>query len=221
MIGAVIFDLDGVLVDSEPVWRQAEISVFATVGIRLDDDLCRQTTGLRVEEVVDYWHRRWPWPLDTAPRQVVADTIVEEVRQAFRHVEVMPGADAAVSLCAGRGLRLAIASSSPPILIEAAVAHLGMGGLFETWHSGVTEEYGKPHPAVFLAAASKLGVAPAHCLVLEDSLPGVIAAKAARMQCVAVPDRWAPGFAVADVVLDDLTAFTPAMLGRLVDACAS
>jgi HAD superfamily hydrolase (TIGR01509 family) len=205
---AVIFDLDGVLVDSEQLWRDAEMATFATVGVILDDDLCRQTTGLRVDEVVGYWHRLWPWPPSRGTMEEVAAAIVRRVGEAMATAVVMPGAVAALRLCAASGLRVAIASSSPMALIEAAMARLGVGELVDSWHSAENEEYGKPHPAVFMTAAAKLDVAPAACLVVEDSLNGVIAAKAARMRCVAVPDRLLPGFAVADAVLPDLTAFS-------------
>ena len=113
----------------------------------------------------------------------------------------MPGVARAVALVAERGLRAALVSSSPRRMIEAVVERLGLGGDFELVHSAEDEEYGKPHPAVYLTAASLLGVRPAACLALEDSLPGVIAAKAARMRCVAVPEPGSladPRFSIAD-----------------------
>jgi mannitol-1-/sugar-/sorbitol-6-/2-deoxyglucose-6-phosphatase len=215
VIGAVIFDLDGLLVDSERLWCQAEMRCFGAVGIELDEELCRQTVGMRVDEVVQYWYARQPelFPSAVPPSPLdMADRVMSDVATLLRAVPTKPGAEAAVRFCADRGVRLAIASSSPYSLINAALTGTGLAGLFGVIHSADDEDYGKPHPAVYLSAAAKLGVAPTDCLAIEDSLAGVIAAKAARMRCVAVPE-WipaAPGFAVADQVLTSLTSFGPA-----------
>ena len=215
MIRAVIFDLDGLLADTEHLWRQAETECFAVVGVRLDESLCRETTGLRVEEVVDHWHARWPWPDAVASRGELVEAIVDRVGALMVDVRPKPGAIDAVRFCADRGARLAVASSSSPGLIAAALASLGIADRFEVSRSGLEEELGKPHPAIFLSTAAKLGVPPAHCLVVEDSLNGVIAGKAARMRCLAVPEFPDPGFAVADALLDDLTELDDEVWARL------
>lgn len=220
MLRAVIFDLDGVLIDSEQLWRDAEMAVFGALGVVLDDERCRETTGLRVDEVVEHWYAREPWP-DQAGDGSVADTIVARMVQAIGSAPIVPGAAEAVRFCAGQGARLAVASSSPPELIEVALERLGVASLIEVCHSAMEEEFGKPHPAVYLTAAAKLGVAPADCLAVEDSLNGVIAAKAARMRCVAVPDRESPAFGVADVVLASLSEFGPGLWRQLEALCAS
>ena len=222
MIGAVIFDLDGLLVDSERVWCQAEIVCFTAVGIKLDEELCRLTVGMRVDEVVEFWYARQPVLFPSAadalpPPPDMAERIMAEVVSHLSDVPAKPGAEATVQFCREQGVRLAVASSSSYLLIDAALAGARLDGLFEVIHSADDEEYGKPHPAVFLGAAAELGVAPTECLVLEDSLAGVIAAKAARMRCLAVPE-WTPherGFAVADQVVDSLTAFGPALWASL------
>jgi sugar-phosphatase len=221
VLRAVIFDLDGVLVDSEQLWRDAEIAVFGALGVPLDDDRCRETTGLRVDEVVEHWYERYPWPAAAGTAPAVADALVGEMAQAMRAAPVVPGAVEMVRFCAGQGVRLAVASSSPEELITAALDRLGLAPLIETCHSAMDEEYGKPHPAVYLTAAAKLGVPPLDCVAVEDSLNGVISAKAARMRCVAIPDRPAPAFAVADVVLPDLNAFGASVWHELEALCAS
>jgi sugar-phosphatase len=221
VVRAVIFDLDGVLVDSEQLWRDTEIAVFGSVGVQLDDEQCRQTTGLRVGEVVEHWYERQPWPVSRGDRAAVAAAIVAAMVRAMEHAPVMAGAVDAVRFCAAQGVRVAIASSSPPELIDAAVEHLGLAPLIETCHSAMHEEYGKPHPAVYLSAAAKLGVSPLDCVAVEDSLNGVIAAKAARMRCVAVPDRWSPEFVVADVVIETMVTFGPPLWRQLEALSAS
>ena len=119
----------------------------------------------------------------------------------------MDGAIHALDTARDAGLRVALASSSPPKLIEAVLRSLAITDRFELTCSAAHEEHGKPHPAVFLTTARQLGVAPEHCVVLEDSLPGVDAGLAANMRVIAVPtaeDSTRAGFARADLVLGSL-----------------
>ena len=200
---AALFDLDGLLIDSEPLWRRAQVEVFGTVGLEITEAQCEETTGLRIDEVVQLRHRRHPW---TTPSVVaVTEQIVERTIALLRASSTAkPGAAHAIALCAEAGMRLLVVSSSPTRLIEAALEHLGARERYEGIVSAEHEPFGKPHPGVFLSAASRLGVSPLDCLVLEDSLNGVIAAKAARMKCIAVPERPDPRFALADLVLASL-----------------
>lgn len=217
MLRAAIFDMDGLLIDSEPSWRRAEVACFGEVGLALTEDDCHATTGLRIDEVARHWHRRAPWEGPT-PHEVAARIVDRMIAIVGAEGTAMPGAAAAVERCAAAGLRLALASSSPARLIDATLARLGLRDRFEVVVSAEHEALGKPHPAVFLTTAARLGVDAADCLVLEDSLHGVIAAKAARMTCVAVPDpsrRDDPRFALADRVLPSLAALDGPTLAAL------
>ena len=110
MIRAVIFDMDGVLIDSEPFWRESEIEVFGRVGLHLTEAACRETMGLRIDEAVDYWHRRHPW--EGATTAEVAERIVCGLIELIgARGEPMPGALRALEFFRGRGARLALASS--------------------------------------------------------------------------------------------------------------
>lgn len=206
MIQAAIFDMDGLLIDSEPIWQEAELSIFHGLGIPFTREDCIETRGWRVDEVVAYWHARRPWAGPT-PSAVEA-MLVETVREAIvERGAPLPGAIEAIEAMGSRFGRLALASSSPGVLIETVLEVLGVRQRFEVVHSAQGEDYGKPHPAVFLSAARRLEVDPTTCVVFEDSLAGVIAAKAARMRCVAVPERSErgdPRFTIADRVLDSL-----------------
>jgi sugar-phosphatase len=207
---AVIFDMDGVLIDSEPLWYRAEQDIFKRVGVPLTTAMCEETTGWRTDAVVAHWHARYPWQGQSL--EAVAEAILMRVKALIeRHGQAMAGVDTLLESFAARGTTLAIATSSPYMVIDAVVDKLAMRHYFNVMRSAVDEVYGKPHPAVYLTTARCLGVAPGDCLVFEDSVAGVQAAKAAGMRTVAVPAprQYAdPHFAAADVKLRSLAAFS-------------
>lgn len=212
---AVLFDMDGVLVDSEPFWREVERRVFAGLGLTLTDDDMRATMGLRIEEVVAHWHRVGPWEAP-APAAVVADIVAGMAEVIRARGAALPGVHAAIARCRGAGLRLGLATSSHHVLIDAVLERLELGDAFEVRHSAEDEARGKPDPAVYLGAARRLDVDPRRCVAIEDSRNGIRSAKAAGMRCVAVPEPGAPPevTAEADVVLPSLEALTvDALLG--------
>lgn len=217
MLEAAIFDMDGLLVDSEPLWRRAEQQIFPALGHELTDAMCMETMGTRVDEVVRHWYRVRPW---TGPTQEeVADQIVATVIELVRAEGApMPGVASALALCVESGLVLALASSSSGRLIDAVVDRLGIRHHFAWLQSAEKEPYGKPHPGVFLTTAARLGVEPRSCLVFEDSLAGVLAGKAARMKVVAVPaaEQYDQArFVIADLKLPSLLEFDRAALSQL------
>lgn len=213
-LDAVIFDMDGVLVDSEPIWRAAERARFAEVGRPLTEEDATSTMGMRVDEVVDHWFARQPWPDPDHPALIgrILDTVVEMITAG---AEPLPGVVDAVRACEKHGLRLAVASSSWTRVIDAALSRLEIAAAFEVVCSAESEPYGKPHPGVFLTTATQLGVDPTRCLVVEDSVNGMVAALAARMRVVVVPERWNPRFAAADHAIESLVDF-PDLLGCLI-----
>jgi HAD superfamily hydrolase (TIGR01509 family) len=203
-IDAVVFDMDGVLLDSEPIWREVERDIFGSLGIEVTDDDLRETMGVRIGDVVERWHRRHPW--EEPSRAEVADAVVEAVARRIEEAgELHPGVLEAIEGLERAGVRLALASSSPMRLIRAVLAMGGLEGRFDVVVTGEDEERGKPEPDVYLTAARALGVAPGRCLAIEDSINGGRAAKAAGMVCVAVPaeDDFAD-FGEADLVLGSL-----------------
>jgi len=206
---AAIFDMDGLLIDSEPLWRRAEREVFATVGLTLSDDDCRRTTGLRADEVVRFWFDRQPWTgpdCDEVHVRLLA-RVTEFIRTDGR---AMAGVHDALVTIRGAGLRLALASSSPIEMIEVVLETLGLDRVFELCCSGADEEHGKPDPAVYLTTLSRLELPAGDCVAFEDSVAGIQAANGAGCFTIAVPDPRNfddPGFNTADLTLRSLTDF--------------
>lgn len=214
-LDAIVFDLDGLLIDSEPLWRKAETEVFSALGVDLCEDDCAQTLGLRVDMVVRHWFEHQPWP--EADLEAIAETIILRVGELVAERGVaMPGAIEAVHCAANHGLRLALASSSDPRLIEAAVSRLGLRELLPIRLSASDDAEGKPHPAVYLRAVEALELPADRCLAIEDSPAGVASALAAGMPVLAVPSPELaedPTFDRATHRLDDLLGFAEWLKG--------
>lgn len=215
MLRGVIFDMDGLLIDSEPLWVRAEIEVFGEAGVALCEQDCAQTKGLRIDDVVRHWHARRGF-VGAEPRVIEKRLIARVIELVRAEGRALPGVPEALAVARGR--RLGLASSSPSAVIDATLARLGLERAFEVVQSAETEPFGKPHPAIFLRTAERLGVAPVDCMVLEDSLNGVVAAKAARMACVAVPfnhPQHDPRFVLADAVVGSLGDVTAELVAEL------
>lgn len=187
MINAVIFDLDGVIIESEPLWKETEKRVFATVGLTLTTEMCRRTVGLDCRDTIKYWYAHKPWTGKDADR-LYHEIIQGMYALLLEKVELKEGFLDTLTMLRRKTLLLAVASSSPKILISTALDKFGITDIFSLVYSSETEPYGKPHPGVYLSAARELNVIPQECLAIEDSFNGAIAAKAARMKLVYVPD---------------------------------
>jgi len=216
---ASIFDMDGLLIDSEILWHEAEIDILGALGVPLSRQHCRSTKGMFVDEVTEFWFAQYPWAGPT-PAEVAVTVVDRVIALVVERGELKPGAEEAIALCAARGWPLAVASSSQYRLIEVALEHFGLRRHFTVVHSAEEEAHGKPHPAVFLTAAGLLGAEPRQCLVWEDAPAGVVAAKAASMGCIAVPEageEHQPAFGLADAVVGSLCDVD----GALLDAIAT
>lgn len=204
-----MFDLDGVLVDSEPIHFRAANRVLARFGLAISEDEYRTFIGLGEFATWTEWRRRHRIPAS------IDELLAQHTEARLQDIAAgVPAIDEAVGLArrlAAADLRLAIASSSTRPVIDALLAALGVADLFPVRVSGEDPEVhaSKPAPDVYRLAAARLARVPAKCLAIEDSGPGVIAAKRAGMLCVAVPNRWTidQDFSEADVVLESLRYF--------------
>jgi mannitol-1-/sugar-/sorbitol-6-/2-deoxyglucose-6-phosphatase len=209
MIEATIFDMDGLLIDSEPLWQEAEIESFKKVGIVLDNKMCLETMGLRVDQVVDHWNYKFPGCIKNKD-SVVKDIMSGVISLVIKKGTPREGVYEILKFIKSKNVKMAIASSSQFILIKTVVQKFGIEKYFDELYSAETEEYGKPHPGVYITTAKALNVTPEKCLALEDSFNGLLSAKAARMKCICVPDesiKHNPKIIIADLVLDSLADF--------------
>jgi HAD superfamily hydrolase (TIGR01509 family) len=186
----IIFDMDDTLVATAPLWRAAEEALLRALGARWSAELALHYKGMNALDVAATIHRRLGtrMPLEECPRRLRTALIA-----GFESGPLVPMPGAAACVRRMRQVApLAVASGSPPEAIRVALQALGIAGEFRVVISSEAVVRGKPHPDVFLAAAAALGVAPAQCLVFEDSLIGVRAARAAQMACCAVPSSHGP-----------------------------
>jgi len=203
---AIIFDMDGVLIDSEPLWKIAEVKGFGKVGLDLTHTDCEETVGLRIDEVVEMWYRKVGWEGKSC-EDVAADIISILIEEIQDKGQALTGVEDALQKCKAAGLKIGLATSSYQSIIDAVLTKLKIGSYFDCVHSAEFETYGKPHPSVYQTTADQLGVSPMDCLVIEDSLNGVISGKAARMKVIAVPEKshgYNPKLILADQIITDL-----------------
>jgi len=214
-VTAVVFDLDGVIIDSEPVWEEVRRAFVADHGGQWQPDSQRRLMGMSTPE----WARYLSEELGVArPPEEVARGVIERMSQRYhRELPLLPGAVDAVRRLAARW-PLGLASSSPRTLIDRVVAEAGLAGAFAVSLSTEELDRGKPAPDVYLTVAARLGVDPASCLAVEDSSNGLRSAAAAGMTVIAVPHPKYPpdqdALALADRVLDHLDELTADLVVR-------
>lgn len=217
VIKAVIFDMDGLLIDSEPLWQEAALEVLQPFSVKLSIKEYETTTGLRTKEFIEHWFRHFDLPHHLQPLAVT--DIVDRVKnKILQRGMVMPGVPYIIDYFLKKECLIGIATSSPQILADAVVEILGIGKVVSAVSTAEHLDYGKPHPQVYLNCAAALMVSPQECLCFEDSFNGLIAAKAARMKCIMVPSghqvndaRWG----AADLKISSLQNFNDILLQHL------
>ena len=216
---AVVFDMDGLLVDTEQIWGRVQAAIFDEIGVDVRPLLGGGlVTGMRADEAVGLFRERlgFAGPSDTELAERIVAGVVEAIP---REARVLPGALESLDFCARSGLAIALASGSVESVIEAVLGRFGLRDRFAAVVSASEVEMGKPHPAVLHLTAARLGVEPVRCVVVEDALNGCIAAKAARMRVVAVPEPGTeddPRWVLADVVLGSLCEFAGPQVSTLL-----
>ncbi len=181
---AVIFDMDGVLIDSEPLWKIAEREVFSSLGVSVSDEFCEITKTMTTAEVTRFWYDRSPW--ENRNLYEVEQMVVYRVLDLIEKRECkIGGVKNFVTRLKSKGFKLGVATNSPFVIIPVVLRKIGITDFFDTISSADSEEKGKPDPAVYLRTSEKLNVSPENCIVIEDSYSGMLAAKRAGMTVVA------------------------------------
>lgn len=217
MTTAVIFDLDGTLVNTEAEWDRIRRGLAAAQGLPWPDSATTDQMGMATQQWSAYMVERVG--VAGTPEEV-ADQVIDEMVALYRRgLDVLPGAIEVVHRMAARG-PIGLASSSPRILIDTALEVMGVSRLFgATCSTAEVGGRGKPDPAAFLTVAADLGVAPGNCVVVEDSTNGVLAGHRAGMKVIAIPQPFHPpaphALDLADAVLDRLDELTDDLLDRL------
>lgn len=184
-IDAIIFDMDGVIIDSEGLWQQAEYEIFSSLGVKLSDDLCETTATMTTSAVTQFWFDRYPW--NSKSLKEVEHTVIERVAQLIKKKgKAINGIQKFVTSVKNAGYKTGLATNSPSLLIPVVLEKLLLHRHFDAVSSAEHESEGKPDPAVYLSTAKKLGVNPKTCVAIEDSSSGLMAAKKAGMQTVAI-----------------------------------
>ena len=217
-LNTVIFDMDGLLIDSEPFWEEAGKETLEKFNVSLSPEQYASSTGLRTEEWLQHWFHHFNINekyIDEA-EEVIVQKAIEKI---VAHGEAMPGVYYILDFFKDRNFKIGLATSSPLSLANPVVEKLGIRNYLQTITSAETLSFGKPHPQVFINCAAELNSSPLQSLVFEDSFNGMIAAKAARMKCVVIPvnhqqneSKWN----AADLQLQSLEEFNEYLLSSFV-----
>jgi sugar-phosphatase len=206
---AVIFDIDGLLINSEPLWNKAAAEIFRQYGIILTEEQYAITTGLSSKEFVTHWLLQHKIPSTEFDR--VEEKIVNLALSLIdKDATLMPGVEHIFQFFLKRDFKIGLATSSPVELIEWVKDKLGIRSFIHASSSAQNLPYAKPHPQVYLDCAAAMHVSPLACICFEDSVYGMTAAKAARMTCVVVPSAEhskLPHWGLADLKLSSLQNF--------------
>ncbi len=206
---AFIFDMDGVIIDSEPLWKIAMEEVFTALGSKLTKEDFQKTVGLRIDEVIHFWNVTEGWGVINE-EQVQEDIISKMEELILTNPYPLQGVLETLKFLKVKGIKIGLATSSSKRLIHAVLTSLNIMHFFDFTWSAEDESHGKPHPAVYLSVAKSLDVSPTKCLVIEDSYNGVISGLAARMTVVCIPEKTHfpnPKLALADFQFDSMDQF--------------
>lgn len=215
----VLFDMDGLLLDTEPLWGVAMKKVCDQHQLPLDHKIFRYTTGLRIDEVTLFWkeHLRWPAPLDA---HELANEIVDEIISLSKEqASIMPGVSTLLNSLKSANIPTAVVTSSPTRMLHELINHFEIDPYFDALFSAESVAYGKPHPAVYQLPLDHFKISPFQTIALEDSINGMIAAKAAKINTIVIPEPNSMDrkeFGIADLVQTSIEEITLEDLQELI-----
>ncbi|WGL60714.1 hexitol phosphatase HxpB [Pigmentibacter sp. JX0631] len=184
---SVIFDMDGVIVDSEPLWLEAELQIFKSFGLILTPKDCELTKGMRLANIVDFWYKKRNWN-NVTQEEIGKKLEAKLIELIAEKATAKEGLFEVLIKLKQNNISLAICSSSPLSLIKAVCNKLNLFSYFDILQSAENCEFGKPHPEPYISTMLKLNTTFNKCFVIEDTVTGAISAKAARMKVIAIPE---------------------------------
>lgn len=199
---AVIFDMDGVLIDSEKLWTRAENEIFTSIGVKVTDEDCEITRSMTTSEVAEFWYAKYPWK--GKDLKVVEERVITRVIELIKTEECkINGVKSFIENLKSQNYKIGLATNSPNRIIPVVLGKLDMMHLFDAISSAEFEDKGKPDPAIYINTARKLHMEPNHCCVIEDSYTGMLAAKNAGMTVIAFTNgNSILDFEIADYKID-------------------
>ncbi|HUW07488.1 MAG TPA: HAD family phosphatase [Williamwhitmania sp.] len=214
MVKAVIFDMDGVIVDSEPLHKEVEREMFTEFGMTISPEQQHRFTGTSNAGMWAQLKAEFKLPKELGYYVAIKEERYLKALAANGSVSLIPGAEELLKSLYNYGVPIALASSSSLTNIDLVLRKFSIGTYFKALASGEEVALAKPNPAVFLLAAQRLGVNPSNCVVIEDSTNGVLAAKAAGMACVGLQSDVSLGqnLTTAELVVSSLTNLSPDLL---------
>lgn len=215
MIKAVIFDMDGVIIDSEPLWEKTETILLGRRGIDYNPAYRAKIMGLKQDDSAALLKETFSLP--ESVREIIDERIDILLNLYKDELELMPGLKNLLKESKESGFLLALASSSPMRTIDFVLDKFSIREFFLSVVSGDSIPLGKPHPDIYLHTAETLKIKPGECIVIEDSINGVRSAKWAGMSCIAVPDKRLSlkDFQIADLIVEDLGEINVKMIESL------
>jgi sugar-phosphatase len=204
---AVIFDMDGVIIDSERLWKQAEKEIFSSLGVNVTDEYSEMTKSMTTCDVTKFWFDKFPWQnisLDTV-EQMVISRVIQLIDTEDCQIN---GVKECIEKLKTKNYKIGLATNSPGHIIPAVLKKIGALDLFDTVSSAEFEDNGKPDPAIYLTTASKLNVSVNNCIAIEDSYSGMLAAGKAGMTVIAFTNgNTDMNFDIADFKIDRFEEF--------------